>query len=145
MFSFRTCISEVMCPEVNLCCKLFHHFLCFSVPLGHEEGSTHQCSLEVPATTVIKAKSALLNYSLRKSVGKENNRKGAGFFGFFSAKKLSFFLLFFSFIEGELQILLGCALLFSSVYLQDWWKRDLLLNFMIMTLRELLQPMRAFG
>ncbi|XP_053941310.1 dehydrogenase/reductase SDR family member 11 isoform X2 [Cuculus canorus] len=34
---------------------------------------------------------------------------------------------------------------FSSVYHQDWWKQDLLLNFMIMTLRELLRPMRAFG
>ncbi|XP_064022395.1 dehydrogenase/reductase SDR family member 11 isoform X2 [Pogoniulus pusillus] len=33
----------------------------------------------------------------------------------------------------------------NSVYLQVWWKQDLLLNFMIMTLRELLQPMRAFG
>lgn len=30
------------------------------------------------------------------------------------------FLFGFSFTEGELQILLGCALLFSSVYLQDW-------------------------
>lgn len=100
---------------------------------------------EVPATTVIKAKSAVLNYSPRKRLERENYRKGTGgFFGFFSAKKFSL-LFFYSFIEGELQILLGCALLFSSVYLQDWWKRDLLLNFMIMTPRELLQPMRAFG
>lgn len=58
---------------------------------------------------------------------------------------LFFLIFFYSFTEGELQILLGCALLFSSVYLQDWWKQGLLLNFMITTPRELLQHMRAFG
>lgn len=67
--------------------------------------------------------------------------------GFFAFSLLKSFVCFYYyyFTEGKLQILLGYALLFSSVYLQDWWKQDLLLNFMIMTPRELLQPMRAFG
>lgn len=75
---------------------------------------------EEPATAIIKATSALLNYSPRKRVGKEHNRRGLGVLAFSVLKSFLSFVFFYSFTEGELQILLGCALLFSSVYLQDW-------------------------